>query len=825
MVRACFVALGKTAELEVNSIERALDHLRALLDDWGKQHMEMYDGEEHTIPSSKAIDLAKLASGTLMSDNASAALKTSKLLAAVVCDAVEAAVESGEDDHLPAHVRKAIEDAGDDLMGEDGELDRSKLYELIIPLLLTCARHTANLVIDDGVKAEVEFLKSELAESLGDFTKFERVTAELDDLLRSCAKEFDWRSQATYPKGDSKSYFFEWLRTHHGEGLVLSYFRGMCGSRQDFATDAAAELWWNRPIFLEFLHHISESKPDSSILRTSAETVLGSQEMVGALMARAVLQDKIFEPLRFLCASNDLLTKEQWTSLSMGRAFTCLQRIAERGAEDGRVLFDASLDAFESIGSDVYCEFMATLAGETAMAPDLKTKIPAWRTQYRAELYNPTDETNRAAVATAVKVVEVWCKAILESCEKTAIHHYLEGGQFSAENQTEAMKTAAAGTYRNNDKLTESVFGLVKEIVHRFRGTCITSAAGMASAKKQGVLDDGHPPVLFETRAQRCSGGGGGGGGGGAGGSGGGGAGEGEGGGVAMDTEELLSVFSIYGLPEKELASLVAMVMKRWSHYRDMDRTLEAEQLARNTQRATEAKAKLRRQMENAAYAAYKSRGAQRDSAEVMKQRVKELVAEGKAYVETHATATNTETRARNYLRVQIQIHVKGFGCRSRIAQGQAKATMAELVSYVETLIAELEASEQGEDEVPVLTFFTQRQVKRLGTPTAQAMQRVVELKGLNFDALMEAENEVQCDQEEAAARAAAKAKAGPRKRRVVESKGKAPAMNEALVGKWLRYGFLDEVGNELLSFHGIIKQVASERASFEHLSVTHQVP
>ena len=88
----------------------------------------------------------------------------------------------------------------------------------------------------------------------------------------------------------------------------------------------------------------------------------------------------------------------------------------------------------------------------------------------------------------------------------------------------------------------------------------------------------------------------------------------------------------------------------------------------------------------------------------------------------------------------------------------------------------------------------------------------------------MAPQHEVACDEEEEAAAKAAKAAAGRPKRRAVSSRAQAPAMNEELVGKWLWYGFLDEAGNELSSFHGIIKQVVREKASFKHLGVKHQV-
>ena len=98
---------------------------------------------------------------------------------------------------------------------------------------------------------------------------------------------------------------------------------------------------------------------------------------------------------------------------------------------------------------------------------------------------------------------------------------------------------------------------------------------------------------------------------------------------------------------------------------------------------------------------------------------MKVLLAEGKEYVKTHAAATKVESGVWNYLRVQIQIHVKGFGCRLKIVQG--KASVNELVSHAKALVGELEASGQAAENVPVLTFFTKRYIGQGAWDTDQA--------------------------------------------------------------------------------------------------------
>ena len=67
----------------------------------------------------------------------------------------------------------------------------------------------------------------------------------------------------------------------------------MLGGRQDHALAAAFELWWNRPIAVDYLDFRSAQEPTRSKLRDAIAVNLRCIEIVGALMARAVLFDKV----------------------------------------------------------------------------------------------------------------------------------------------------------------------------------------------------------------------------------------------------------------------------------------------------------------------------------------------------------------------------------------------------------------------------------------------------------------------------------------------------------------------------------------------------
>jgi hypothetical protein len=123
-------------------------------------------------------------------------------------------------------------------------------------------------------------------------------------------------------------------------------------------------------------------------------------------------------------------------------------------------------------------------------------------------LYNPVDETNKAAVEFAAKVIEVHCEAIASARRSTAVKNYIDGGSLSLEKQTQGMEAKVQGTHRNNDKLTESVFGMVKEHVRISRGLSAPVAAGLVSAKKMGLFDDSDDESAPERARRAPSGGG-----------------------------------------------------------------------------------------------------------------------------------------------------------------------------------------------------------------------------------------------------------------------------------------------------------------------------
>jgi hypothetical protein len=336
MLRGAFIALGKTAEHERDSIAQQFERLRSLLQDWIDEYKKLFPGKPCPLPNPAEITMSKLAAGGIQSDNAATAVKTSRMLAEVVYSEARRELEAGFDENydldlskLPKHLVKLIEAKGLD-PEVVADMNDEQLAEVLNVILSTCQRHTYNLLIDVGAKAELEYLKLLLNESLDDFTEFERVTVDVSNLNRAAGKELDYRAEAAYAKGGAVIHYFEFLVTRYSKTVVLNTFRSMLGGRQDHALAAAFELWWNRPIAVEYLDWRSAQEPTRSKLRDAIAVNLRCIEIVGALMARAVLFDKLFEPIRFFSADDDLRAKEGWTTLNMSEVYERLKAVCDR---------------------------------------------------------------------------------------------------------------------------------------------------------------------------------------------------------------------------------------------------------------------------------------------------------------------------------------------------------------------------------------------------------------------------------------------------------------------------------------------------------------
>jgi hypothetical protein len=109
-----------------------------------------------------------------------------------------------------------------------------------------------------------------------------------DGILRAIDKAFSL--PANYPKGQG-DMFKHWLLNFH-PGALLVTVTHTTGSRQDRATEGAAEVYWNRRYYVEFLAECLHGCNDN-ILQENLFIVLTSVEMVALCQTMAILHFKI----------------------------------------------------------------------------------------------------------------------------------------------------------------------------------------------------------------------------------------------------------------------------------------------------------------------------------------------------------------------------------------------------------------------------------------------------------------------------------------------------------------------------------------------------
>ena len=517
---------GKTSALSVKTVLESFKYLRDLLSKVKNAYRAEHGTDEDPFPSPEGIDLAKLAGGYISSDHANAAKATSNAIADAVCGRVAAILED----------MKAASSAGGDVAAASSLLPRLVRDEVkatpipdvrpeavataLRPQCLGCLLHLNNLIVGAGVKAENTFMEKVLAassrseeqvghpgEEVDAGVQSDTQSYDLNSLLRAAAKLFDFRTLQAYAKGDAIKLFEPWVQRKFEGIVVANSFRAEKGGRQDHAVEAAIELFHNREVFLAYLVARSESQEDGR-LRSYLKGMLGSLEVVGALMARSILFDKIFEPLRFLASSNELRDLG-FTSYHMAAVYQRLDHVLATAEENPSILMDDSLDVFlevlqehnaqDQVDStqvkDLYVQHRAHLLEErkqAVTAPDATGRAPTkpWAAQVRRELYDPQDPTNLAAVPHAKQTLGVWAEAMREYLRKGPAKEYLLGGVVA---ETPPIQWRRAhGTDRTNNT-SESIFGAIKQALVDFPGTSPATISGICAARRQGVFDSPVP--------------------------------------------------------------------------------------------------------------------------------------------------------------------------------------------------------------------------------------------------------------------------------------------------------------------------------------------
>ena len=227
-------------------------------------------------PDPEALGLHRLTEHTtIISDTCNAARAAKRLLAEM---AMEAAKE------------KMGADAWDAL----SEDERSKQVAIYLG---DCSGHLRNIIINAMVLAGSSYLSSELSDSLGEFSSFDRVSVDGIDWIRSAYKQFHGGGE--YAKGKGRE-FVAWLKENHPDEFFMP-FENAHGSRMDISFDGMAPIFANRVLMAKFLNQLVNAPgANDNRLEESLWRVLKCNKMTALARVSTLFKYVLSEPMRWL---------------------------------------------------------------------------------------------------------------------------------------------------------------------------------------------------------------------------------------------------------------------------------------------------------------------------------------------------------------------------------------------------------------------------------------------------------------------------------------------------------------------------------------------
>jgi hypothetical protein len=276
VLRGAFLIPGGTAKEVAEAVDQKLmRHGRRLLQQWKDEHEALHglgSWERDGGASPEGIGMHRLSEHTLlMSDTCNAARCAKRLLGTMAIDA-------------------AVERIGKDRWEAMGEVERG---EKCANYQGDCYQHLRNILIGALSDGATNHLKDELADSLEDFSSFDRMSTDAMDLIRAIYKELHKVCSSTvqystvqystvqystvqystvllpyhptqggeYALGKGRE-FHAWLCKHHPSAVWMPLERAG-GGRQDLPLDGAVPIFLNRKLILQFLYPLI-SVPGSS---------------------------------------------------------------------------------------------------------------------------------------------------------------------------------------------------------------------------------------------------------------------------------------------------------------------------------------------------------------------------------------------------------------------------------------------------------------------------------------------------------------------------------------------------------------------------------
>ena len=481
---ATLTAGGTAKEISQSIDDKIFAHGRRLLRLWKAAHELEHGAGSWTkagMPEPEALGLHRLSEHTLlMSDTCNAARACKRLVA-------EAAERAG---------RKQI---GDDIWKEMSDIERAAKLK---SHLGDCHQHLRNIVLNAAAQGATSYLKTELGESLDEFSSFDRMSVDGMDLIRAIFKEL--HVEGEYAKGKQREAD-AWRKRYHASAAWAPFERAN-GSRQDLAFDGAVPIFANRKLILEFLHGIVSVPTHENKLEKFIWHVLSCNEMTALLRTSTLVKLLISEPWRWLCGKASKLV--DWSPVKSAEVLDAVEKAFVEIAADGRKLFDPTFDPFAAFAAaqPAFAAWRKQEQDRTVKAPD--GTVHKLNELILAEARAPQQSGNVQATETVVALAQRMANAALVAMRdpRRAIADKLSSqygeNAANAENSDEVHE-ATRGAHVINDYV-ESTFGCYDAVSRQFRRTTVEHLSGMAQQMRMGDFD--RAPVITSDRRKRKDG-------------------------------------------------------------------------------------------------------------------------------------------------------------------------------------------------------------------------------------------------------------------------------------------------------------------------------
>jgi hypothetical protein len=168
----------------------------------------------------------------------------------------------------------------------------------------------------------------------------------------------------------------------------------------------------------------------------------------------------------------------------MGPVVECARQFWRLCEEDPEAVLLAEYDPFLSITHPEYLRYREELLTSTKQSVDGSvTFFDVVAT--RGEIYAPVDAVNQRAKPHALGSLRAWGVGAGRTMDNGNAKHYMKGGCYSEENQTEVMKKAFKGVARNTN-CAEGAFGTLKYV----KGCSVNVSTALASGVSAARADD-----------------------------------------------------------------------------------------------------------------------------------------------------------------------------------------------------------------------------------------------------------------------------------------------------------------------------------------------